>query len=205
MTTVRVFTMAIELYEYRIWTKFRDKKQSVRFIFKVDNLDGTDPYEMARAISFQLNVDTLVLTLFNKMISDRAGITDVICRRVAPFQGPASRLHFPGGGIQGEWLENMAENFVAANIRWTGASGNVSKHNSRIGPIGNGALTNNGYYIVFRVAFLTFASEIIAPKMTTSGDPFQFVLRNRFGIVDDCVAGELRWPAARQIQRRWRA
>lgn len=195
--------MSLELYEYRIFTKFRTQKQSARFHFFIDNVTEIPPFECAREITFNLNVDTLFLTLFAQMVSESAGITDTICRRKIPEHGPASRVHIGGGGLQGTWMSPCDTNFTAANFRWIGSSGESSKNTNRIGPLGQGAINNTGYYVVFEVAAQTFIADAITPRITLSGNTFHMSLLGSDGIHEAASAGFLTWPPARQRNRRW--
>lgn len=195
--------MAFELYEYRVFTKFRTRKQSNRFHLGVDNLSGAIPWEMARLLTQNLNTTTLFLSLYAQLISEHAGITDTICRRVVPAGGNTARVHIGGGGLQGLWLGKMAENFVSANARWIPADGEISQNTMRIGPIGQGAITDRDYYSFFRVAFNTWVGDALTPRVTTSGDVFHLSLINKDGFSQPAAACALNWPPARQINRRW--
>lgn len=195
--------MAFEVYEYRIFTKYRTRKQSVRFHWAIDNASGGNPFEIARQITKNLNVDTLFLTLYAQLISAEAGITDTICRRVIPLGGPSSRVHIGGGGLQGLWLGRIAENFVGAQVRLIRLDGSPGKNTIRPGPIGNGAITNSAYYGVFVVAMNTFLSEALSPRVTVAGDSFHLTLMDKHGFTFPASDAFLVWPPARQINRRW--
>jgi hypothetical protein len=195
--------MAFELYEYRIFTKFQTRQQSCRFHLSLDNLSGAIPWETARQITKNLNADTLFLSLFAQLISEHAGIVGTICRRVFPVGGNTARVHLPGGGLQGLWLGRMAENFISANCRWIPADGEVSQNTMRIGPIGNGAITNSDYYSLFRLAFNAWVGDALTPRITIGGDVFHLSLVDKDGFSQPAAAAALNWPPARQINRRW--
>jgi len=195
--------MAFELYEYRIFTKFRTRKQSARFHLAVDNVSGQTPFEMARKLTLNLNVTTSFLNLFAVLISEQSGITDTTCRRISPSGGNTSRVHLPGGGLQGLWLGPMTDNFVAANIRWIRADGELGKNTNRIGPVGAGALQNQNWYFLFAAACASFVTDAIAPRVTTDGDSFHLTLMDKSGATQAPMGGFLTWPPSRQAVRRW--
>jgi len=195
--------MAFELYEYRIFTKFRTRKQSCRFHLSLDNLSGAIPWEIARQITKNLNADTLFLTLFAEMISEHAGITDTICRRIVPIGGNTAWVHIPGGGLPGLWLDRMEPNFVSANARWIPADGEISQNTMRIGPIGSGAITNTDYFSTFRLRFNTWVGDALTPRVTIGGDVFHLSLVDKDGFSQPAAACALNWPPARQRNRRW--
>lgn len=195
--------MALELYEYRIFTRFRTKKQSARFFLAVDNASNQNPFEMARKLTLNLNVTTSFLNLFAVLISEQAGITDTICRRISPSGGNTARVHIPGGGLQGLWLGPMTENFVAANLRWIRSDGEIGKNTNRIGPVGAGALQNHSWYFLFVAAVQAFITDAIAPRVTVDGDPFHLTLMDKDGFTQPPAGGILTWPPSRQAIRRW--
>jgi hypothetical protein len=195
--------MPLEVYSYRLVTKWRTKKAWNRFHFVLDNNANLPAFAAAQAINFNLNVGTLFLSLFAQMVSDDAGITDTICARVKPNGGPASRVHIGGGGLQGLYLGPIADTFLTAPIRWIGFNGGVSRTINRIGFIGQGATNGDGWWPVFSLAASTFIADALTPRVLPSGDTFNLTILHSDGFSESALWGDLGRPTSRQITRRW--
>jgi hypothetical protein len=195
--------MPFEIYEYRLVTKWRTKKAWTRFHFAMDRTAEPTEFAAAQAINYNLNVATSFLTLYAYTVSESAGITDAIVRRVSPFGGPASRVHLPAGGLQGQYLSPITETFLSAPITWIGYDGLTSRSVNRIGFVGKGAHNGDDWWPTFRLAVETFISDALTPRLLPSGDTFNLTILKSDGVSVSASSGYLGSPISRQKTRYW--
>jgi hypothetical protein len=195
--------MPFEIYQYRLLTKWRDKKAWMRFHWAMDRTNAPTEFAAAQAVNYNLNVETSFLTLFSYTLSEGAGITDTIVRRVYPSGGPASRVHLGGGGLQGQYLSPITETFLSAPITWIGYDGLTCKSVNRLGFIGKGAHQGDDWWPTFRLAVETWITDALTPRITPAGDTFNLTVLKSNGLSVSPQLGYLGQPFSSQITRRW--
>lgn len=195
--------MPFELYQTQVWTAFNKSRAVNRFFFLANNAASIHPAKMAGEINAELYINTDWLFFYTSLISEKAGVKLITTRRVGGIGASAWRASFPGGGIQGRWLGDMADNYQAATIAWTTATGSTGRYANRIGPLGEGVFRIGNWYPLFVLAVNAFITAHLTVMVTASGVPFRSHLVSATGVREPVDAGFLRYPPSALLQRRW--
>lgn len=195
--------MAFEVYRTQLVVAFATRRQTSTFYFLVDNVTNVHCYEVASAINTEYFDSSLWPFHFLQMISQSAYLTKMSTRRIRPTPGPSNVLSFSRGDFVGMWLSSPSANFLTANLKWSFANDQTGKHQVRIGPIGQGAVQDDGFFPLFVLAAGAFSNLHRTVHILTGGLVCQGCINHQTSGGTPIESAHLGWPPGRQRNRRW--
>lgn len=194
----------LEVYRSQVSIAFKSKQITTTFFFLVDNITGSHCHRIASGINLCYTVTTDWLFYFSSMISEKAFIRRFSTQRIRP-NGCASAYNAYGPDeFPGRYLGDCADNFITGNIQWIVDAEPTNHHQVRIGPLGEGATQDNGWYPIFSLSAENFMIEHLTLRSLDTGDTSQGCINHATSGGSLIEAGQLMWPPGRQANRRWR-
>lgn len=195
--------MGMEVYQTRWQVNYRGRATTQRFHWLVDNSADDHPLHISTEIEDNIFLNTDWAFWLLSMQSQSCFLRLLQTWRVRPTWGPSTKHRWASDEFPGRYLSDISQNFLTANIRWSFDGDFTGKAQTRIGPLGQGAIQPVGYWFVFQFAADAFINRHTLPRVSTGGIHFRSCHLDQLGIASPLLSGELYpWPG-RQRNRRW--
>lgn len=199
-----LFTMGLEIYQTRWQVNYRGRATTQRFHWLADNTADLHPLVLSTEIEDNIFLDTDWAFWLLSMQSQSSFLRLLQTWRVSPAWGPSTKHRWAADEFPGRYLSDVGQNFLTANLKWSYVNDFNGKAQTRVGPLGEGAIQPNDWYFVFKLAALAFIERHVTPRTTSSGINFRACHVDRLGIASMLTTGELAPVPGRQENRRWK-
>lgn len=195
--------MPLEVYRLNIGIKYESVTSTTSFYYLVDNDNGSNQWKVSEAIVEQYCSVSPWLFLLRFLLSVDCFVQTITCRIIRPTTGPQHRVRLKSTSAPGLWDGKPLVNFVLANVRWHFTGDLTGKHGVRLGPVGMGAIDNDGWTNPYHVVVSAWLTEQLAVQPLSVGlDALPCINHQTSGgtVIESAT---LLFPPGRQINRRW--